>query len=75
MSGKAKKTCFAVTSIGSEDSDIRRHIAEIIDYSTIPVLAGKYEIEVAHRKYEIGSINDRIINGIYAADLVIANLT
>ena len=75
MSDKAKKICFVVTPIGDKDSSIRRHIDGIIDHAIIPALEDKYEVEVAHRKYEIGSINDRIINSIFEADLVIANLT
>lgn len=75
MSKKAKKICFVVTPIGGKDAPIRRHIEGIIDHAIIPALEGKYEVEVAHRKYDIGSINDRVINSIYDADLVVANLT
>ena len=75
MTNEAKKLCFVVTPIGGKDTSIRRHIEGIIDHAIIPALEGKYEVEVAHRKYEIGSINNRIINSIYAADLVVANLT
>lgn len=70
-----KKKCFVVTPIGNDNTDIRRHIDGIIDQAIKPALEDKFEIEVAHRKYEIGSINDRIINSIHQADLVIANLT
>lgn len=67
--------CFVITPIGEGSSDIRRHIDGIIDQSIVPALKDKYEVEVAHRKFEIGSINDRVIKDIYSADLVIANLT
>lgn len=70
-----KKKCFVITPIGNDDSEIRRHIEGIIDQVIVPALDAKYEIEVAHRKYEIGSINDRVIRSIYESDLVIANLT
>lgn len=72
---KDKKTCFIVTPIGDNNSDIRRHIDGIIDQAIIPAIGDKYEITVAHRKYEIGSINDRVVKSVYEADLVIANLT
>lgn len=72
---KEKKTCFVITPIGDNNSDIRRHIDGIIDQAIEPALGTKYEIVVAHRKYEIGSINDRVIKSVYDADLVIANLT
>lgn len=35
----------------------------------------QFDIRVAHREFEIGSINDRVIKNVYNADLVIANLT
>ncbi len=72
---KDKKVCFVITPIGDNNSDIRRHIDGIIDQAIEPALGEKYDIEVAHRKYEIGSINDRIIRSVLDSDLVIANLT
>ena len=72
---KDKKVCFVITPIGNNNSDIRRHIDGIIDQVIEPALGENYKIEVAHRKYEIGSINDRVIKSVYEADLVIANLT
>ncbi len=72
---KDKKTCFVITPIGDNNSDIRRHIDGIIDQAIEPALGEKYDIVVAHRKYEIGSINDRVIKSVFEADLVIANLT
>lgn len=70
-----KKFCFVVTPIGNENTAIRRHIDGIIDQAIIPAIGDEFEIKVAHREYEIGSINDRVIRNVYNADLVIANLT
>ena len=75
MATKDKKVCFVITPIGDNNSDIRRHIDGIIDQAIEPALGENYKIEVAHRKYEIGSINDRVIKSVFEADLVIANLT
>ena len=72
---EGKKICFVITPIGKEGSDIRRHIDGIIDLAIVPALQDKFNVEVAHRKYEIGSITNKVINSIYRADLVIANLT
>ena len=74
MSDK-KKTCFVITPIGDDNSDIRRHIDGIIDQAIKPAIGEKYEISVSHRDFEIGSINDRIVKRVYESDLVIANLT
>lgn len=70
-----KKKCFVITPIGEDNTEIRRHIDGIIDQSIEPALKDKYTVEVSHRKYEIGSINEKIIRSIYESDLVIANLT
>lgn len=70
-----KKTCFVVTPIGDENTTIRRHIDGIIDQAIIPAIGDEFEIKVAHREYEIGSINDRVIQRVYNSDLVVANLT
>lgn len=70
-----KKSCFVVTPIGDENTAIRRHIDGIIDQAIIPAIGDEFEIKVAHREYEIGSINDRVIQRVYNSDLVVANLT
>lgn len=70
-----EKTCFVVTPIGDENAPIRRHIDGIIDQAIFPAIGEEFEIKVAHRAYEIGSINDRVIQNICNSDLVIANLT
>lgn len=70
-----KKSCFVVTPIGDENTALRRHIDGIIDQAIIPAIGDEFEINVAHREYKIGSINDRVIQSIYNSDLVIANLT
>lgn len=72
---KEKKMCFVITPIGDNNSDIRRHIDGIIDQAIVPALGDKYDIIVAHRKYEIGSINEKVIRSVFEAELVIANLT
>lgn len=70
-----KKTCFVVTPIGDDNTSIRRHINGIIDEAIIPAIGEEFQVKVAHREYEIGSINNRVIQSIYNSDLVIANLT
>lgn len=75
MNDIKKMTCFVITPIGDSDSGIRRHIDGIIEQAIIPALADRFIVEAAHKKYEIGSINDRIIRDVYESDLVIANLT
>lgn len=70
-----KKKCFIITPIGNENDSIRRHIEGIIDAAIMPVMKNEYDILVAHRLFEMGSINKQVIELIYKSDLVIANLT
>lgn len=70
-----KKTCFIITPIGDEKDEIRRHIDGVIDTIITPIMESEYEIQVAHRLFQTGSINKQIIELIYKSDLVIANLT
>lgn len=72
---KDKKTCFIITPIGDDFSDIRRYADDIVDECIISVLEPEYNVVVAHRISETGSITKQIINNIYNADIVIANLT
>lgn len=70
-----KKTCFIITPIGDEKDEIRRHIDGVINTIITPIMESDYEIKVAHKLFEAGSINKQIIELIYKSDLVIANLT
>lgn len=70
-----KKKCFIITPIGDENDPIRRHIEGIIDAAISPVIEDEYEVIVAHRISESGSISKQVITEIYNDDLVIANLT
>ena len=70
-----KDKCFIITPIGDDTDPIRRHIEGIIDAALRPALEDKYDLVVAHRISEPGSITKQIITEIYFAKLVVANLT
>lgn len=70
-----KDKCFIITPIGDDIDPIRRHIEGIIDAALRPALEDKYDLVVAHRISEPGSITKQIITEIYSAKLVVANLT
>lgn len=72
-----QRTCFIITPIGQENSDIRRHIDGVIDEVICPVLIElNYDIPiVSHREYSTGLIVKSIVRKIVDSDLVIANLT
>lgn len=77
MSEQVSKTCFIITPIGPDNSDVRRAAEGVIDAVVIPVLEkeGFNDIKVAHRMPSPGSITKQIINRIISDDLVIANLS
>ena len=75
MSTEIKEKCFVITPIGDDNDPIRRHIEGIIEAAITPALGVKYEIIVAHKISEPGSITKQIISEIYSAKLVIANIT
>ncbi|HHP5615841.1 TPA: hypothetical protein ACSC54_001416 [Bacillus cereus] len=78
-SSKKEKTCFIITPIGDDQSDIRRAADGVIDAVIIPALIEmglKFEnINVAHRMPSPGSINKQVITSVLECDLAIANLT
>ncbi|HDR8038750.1 TPA: hypothetical protein QCZ17_000927 [Bacillus cereus] len=73
------KTCFIITPIGGERSDIRREANGVIDAVIIPALKEigfqERNIQVAHRMSSSGSINRQVIKSVLESDLAIANLT
>lgn len=75
MNTETKEKCFIITPIGDDTDPIRRHIEGIIEAAITPALGEKYEIVVAHRISEPGSITKQVISEIYSAKLVIANIT
>lgn len=71
-----KKTCFVITPIGKDDTHTRRHADGVIDAVIEPTLIDKgYEVLVAHRMADGGSITRQVIQQVLNADLVVANLT
>ena len=58
--------CFIITPIGDDSDPIRRHIEGIIDAAIRPALCDKYELVVAHKISEPGSITKQIIKEIYS---------
>lgn len=71
-----KKTCFIITPIGGDNTEIRRAAEGIIDAVIQPILESLgFEVAVAHRMYRTGSITKQVLSRIINDDLVIANLS
>ncbi len=71
-----KKTCFVITPIGEDDSEIRLKTDGLIKSVLKPVLeiAG-YKVITPHEISSPGSIPKQVIKNLLEADLVVANLT
>jgi len=73
------KTCFIITPIGDDQSDIRRAAEGVIDAVIVPALCemgfDEENIKVAHRMPSPGSINKQVISSVLECDLAVANLT
>lgn len=71
-----KDCCFIVTPIGADDSNERRFADGITRAVLQPVLEDKgFTPVAAHQILSTGSINKQVIDNLYNAKLVIANLT
>lgn len=72
-----KKTCFIITPVGDNNSEIRRHIDGVIKEVILPVLEnlGFEKSDPIYETCITGSLVKKIIKSVYDSDLVIANLT
>lgn len=70
------KTCFVITPIGGDSTDIRREADGIIDEVLIPILKEElgFTVEVAHRVDSSGSITQQVIQSVINSDFAICNL-
>jgi hypothetical protein len=70
------KKAFVVTPIGDAETQTRRATDGLIDAAILPALQELgFEVVVAHRLPDAGSINVQVLRHILEDDLVIANMT
>ena len=70
------KTCFMITPIGKEGTDVRKNADEVMEYIICPVCQTfGYSVVRADKMANSGLITKAIIEQIISADLVIADLT
>ena len=86
MAGKTKKeeaaqeekqrVCFVISPIGEDSTETRRSIDGLVDAAIKPaLLESGFDVRVAHRMTNPGSITNQVIELLLDADLVVANLT
>jgi hypothetical protein len=69
--------CFVIAPIGSDDTDTRNRTEDLLDYVIKPVVEDEFglNLEVAHRIDEPGNITRQVMELLFDAELVIADLT
>lgn len=71
-----QKSCFIITPIGDENSEIRRKADGLIEAIVKPVLENLgYVPIIPHTMTKPGSITTQVVEHILSSDMVIANLT
>jgi hypothetical protein len=70
------RVCFVISPIGADASPTRRSIDGLVDAVIEPTLIEMgFNVIVAHRMTNPGSITNQVIELLLSADLVVANLT
>jgi hypothetical protein len=69
--------CFVIAPIDSDDSDTRQRTEDLLSYVIEPVVDNGFglDVEVAHHIDEPGNITRQVMEFLFEADLVIADLT
>lgn len=70
-----KPTCFVISPIGAEGSDVRRDSNQVLKHLIRKALSDDFEIKRGDEDNNPGSITSQIVESILEADLVIADLT
>ena len=69
------KTCFVVSPIGDEGSEIRKKADQLLNHIIKPVCkACGFSVERVDQMNDIGSITQKILDNLENADLVIADI-
>ncbi|MCL2573994.1 MAG: hypothetical protein FWE34_05510 [Defluviitaleaceae bacterium] len=71
---KIMKTCFFVSPIGNENSDIRKNADQLLKYIIEPA-CHNFIVERVDQMNDAGSITQTILDSLENADLVIADIT
>lgn len=75
MATKKKPTCYVISPIGDEGSETRRRADFLFVEIIKRELDEKYDVLRADKESKPGQIDSQIINEMFDANLVIANLT
>jgi len=71
----SKKTCFVVSAIGQEKSEIRNHSDSVLKHIIKPALSDKYDVTRADELYHSDKIDEKIFKALSDSDLAIVDIT
>jgi hypothetical protein len=72
---QAKKSCFAIAPIGSNDSETRKRSDKVLRHIFKKALEDKYKVERGDEIDEPGMITSQVLRAVQDAHLVVADLT
>jgi hypothetical protein len=71
-----KRSCFVVSPIGSDGSEIRQRSDNVFEFILVPILEPKgFDVIRADHMNSPGSITAQVIEAVINSDLVVADLT
>jgi hypothetical protein len=70
-----RKVCFVIAPIGEPDTETRKKSDQVLRHLLNPVLEPKYSVERADKMGRPGIITVQIVQQIFDAELVVADLT
>lgn len=71
----SKKTCFVVSAIGQEKSEVRNHSDSVLKHIIKPALSDKYDVTRADELYHSDKIDEKIFKALSDSDLAIVDIT
>lgn len=71
----AKKTCFVVSPIGDEGSEIRKHADTVLEHIIKPALESEFDVKRVDEIYHSDKIDEKIFELLINSDLVLVDIT
>lgn len=71
----SKKTCFVVSPIGDEGSEIRKHADTVLEHIVKPALESEFDVKRVDEMYHSDKIDEKIFELLTNSDLVLVDIT
>ena len=71
----SKKTCFVVSPIGEERTEIRKHADTVLEHIIKPALESEFDVKRVDEIYHSDKIDEKIFELLTNSDLVLVDIT